>query len=208
MLLKSKIRFILFFLISINQAFAFAQNSKKIKALKKINTVEQAEAFINKNGTTSARIGNFNRIIDSVEYKEIKAAFRVGDIFFDKRLIYKIIGNEEEPLFRCEYIVFDGNKISKNTIDSLRSEIIKQYRSGVFFKSLAKQYSIDGRLSQGNSGWFRTSKMGQEFCDELDSMEIGDIYLYDDSVKKNYYIVLKTHAVLCADSWVFVACSF
>jgi hypothetical protein len=202
---KSKIRFILLFLILINQAFLFAQNSKKIKALKKINTVAQAEAFIKKNGPTSARIGNFNRIIDSVEYKEIKAAFRVGDVFFDKRLIYKIIGNEEEPLFRCEYLVFDGNKMSKNTIDSLRSEIIKQYQSGVLFKSLAKQYSIGGKLSEGNSGWFRTSKMGEEFCIVLDYKDIGDIYLYDDSVKNVYYVVLKTHSVLCADSWVFVA---
>jgi hypothetical protein len=204
MFLKVKIRYILFFLLLLNQAFVFSQNSKKIKALKKIKTVEQAEAFIKKNGATAARIGNFNRIIDSVEYKQIKAAFRVGDVFFDKRSIYKIIGNEDEPLFRCEYIVLDGNKLSENIIDSLRSEIIKQHKSGVLFKDLAKQYSTEGRLNEGNSGWFRASKMGEEFCAELDNKNIGEIYLFDDSVKKAYYVVLKTHSVLCADSWVFV----
>jgi hypothetical protein len=205
MFVKLKLASILLCYIVLNQSYVLSQSGKRSKAIKKINTVAQAEAFIKKNGTTSARIGYFNRIIDSVEYKEIKAAFRVGDVFFDKRLIYKIIGNEEEPLFRCEYLVFDGNKMSKNTIDSLRSEIIKQYKSGVLFKSLAKQYSIGGKLSEGNSGWFRTSKMGEEFCIVLDYKDIGDIYLYDDSVKNVYYVVLKTHSVLCADSWVFVA---
>lgn len=205
MLLKNTIRFIPLFLILINCAFAFSQSEKKIKILKKINTVEQAESFIQKSGPSSARIGNFSRIIDSVEYQEIKAAFRVGDVFFDKKSIYKILGNDEEPLFRCEYIVFDGNKIAKDKIDTLRSEIIKKYKSGVLFTSLVKQYSIDGGAKEGNLGWFRTSKMGEEFCIELDNKNIGDIYLYDDSVKDAYYVVLKTHSVLCVDSWVFVA---
>jgi len=188
-----------------NFSFVYGQGRKKTKALKKINTLAQAEVYIKRHGPTSASIGNFIQVIDSVEYNEIKAAFRIGDIFFDKKSIYKILANVEEPLYRCDYIFFDGNKMSKNKIDSLRSEIIKQYKAGVFFKSLAKQFSMDTNLNEGHSGWFHPSKMGEDFCLELDFMNLGDIYLFDNPSKKAFYVVLKTHEFLCADSWVFVA---
>ncbi len=205
MLLQINIRYILVFFILINELCAFSQGGKKREALKKINTIAQAEAFIKKNGPTSARMGNFTRIIDSIEYKEIKATFRVGDIFYDKRATYKILANEEEPLTRCQYILFDGHKMSKNKIDSLRILLLKQHNSGFPFKSLVKQFSLDSSLNAQDSGWFRKDKMGELFFKELSYRNIGDMFLFDYSDKKEFYVVLKTHEVLCADSWVFIA---
>jgi hypothetical protein len=47
--------------------------------------------------------------------------------------------------------------------------------------------------------------MGEAFCKDLTYKKMGDIFLFDNVAKNKYYIVLKTHAELYADSWVYVA---
>lgn len=64
---------------------------------------------------------------------------------------------------------------------------------------------MDGSLNAQDSGWFRKDKMGELFFNELSYRNIGDMFLFDYSDKKEFYVVLKTHEVLCADSWVFIA---
>jgi parvulin-like peptidyl-prolyl isomerase len=188
-----------------NFPFVFGQGGKKMEALKKINSVAQAEEYINRHGSTSARIGNFSRLIDSTEYKEIEANYKVGDVVFYKKYTIKILGGATEPLFRCQYIVLDGNKMNKAKIDSLRNEITTKFNAGIPFKSLANLYSMDVKTNDGDSGWFHKSRMGEAFCKDLLYKKIGDLFLFDNVEKKKYYIVLKTHAELYADSWVFVA---
>ena len=188
-----------------NFSSVFGQGGKKMEALKKINSVAQAEEYINRHGSTSARIGNFSRLIDSTEYKEIEANYKVGDVVFYKKYTIKILGGATEPLFRCQYIVLDGNKMNKAKIDSLRNEITTKFNAGMPFKSLANQYSMDVKTKDGDSGWFHKSRMGEAFCKDLLYKKIGDFFLFDNVEKNKYYVVLKTHAELYADSWVFVA---
>ncbi len=198
-----RIVFLLF--ISMNTVFVFSQGGKKMEALKKIASVNQAESYIQRNGPTSARIGNFSRIIDSVEYKEIEANYKIGDIFYYKKATIKIIGNAIEPLARCQYIFFDGNKLSKSEIDSLRNDIMSKFSAGVPFKNLSNQFSMEGKLNGGDSGWVHKIKFGNLFCNELTYRKIGDIYLFNNTEKKAFYVVLKTHSDLYADSWLYVA---
>jgi hypothetical protein len=115
------------------------------------------------------------------------------------------LGGATEPLFRCQYIVLDGNKMNKAKIDSLRNEITTKFNAGMPFKSLANQYSMDVKTKDGDSGWFHKSRMGEAFCKDLLYKKIGDFFLFDNVEKNKYYVVLKTHAELYADSWVFVA---
>ena len=199
-----RLRFLFIFLMLTN-FFVYGQGGKKTKALKKINTLAQAEVYIKRHGPTSARIGNFSRIIDSTEYKEIEANYKVGDIFFGKKATYKLLGNQIEPLSRCQYILFDGNKISKFKIDSLRSEIITKLSTGTTFTSLAKKYSMDLKTKEGDSDWFHRSRMGEAFCTVLNTKKIGDVFVFDNIEKNKFYVVLKTHTELYADSWVFIA---
>ncbi len=199
------LRIVFLFFISMNTVFVLSQGGKKMEALKKIASVNQAESYIQRNGPTSARIGNFSRIIDSVEYKEIEANYQVGDIFYYKKATIKILGNTVEPLSRCQYIVLDGNKMTKPQIDSLRNEIISKFGAGMPFKNLADQFSMEAKKNGGDSGWFHKNRMGEAFCKELTYKKIGDVFLFDNVEKNKYYVVLKTHAELYADSWVFVA---
>jgi hypothetical protein len=199
------LRFYVMFFALTNFSIVFGQGGKKMEALKKINSVSQAELYIQHHGPTSARIGNFSRLIDSIEYKEIEANYKVGDVFFGKKATYKILGNQAEPLFRCQYIVFDGTKMDKSKIDSLRSEIIAKFNAGIPFNNLANQFSMEVKPNGGDSGWFHKSRMGEAFCKDLTYKKMGDIFLFDNVAKNKYYIVLKTHAELYADSWVYVA---
>lgn len=199
------LRLLLFFLVLTNFSSVFGQGGKKMEVLKKINSVAEAEEYINRHGSTSARIGNFSRLIDSTEYKEIEANYKVGDVVFYKKYTIKILGSAIEPLFRCQYIVLDGNKMNKAIIDSLRSEITTKFNAGMPFKSLAYQYSMDIKTKDGDSGWFHKSRMGEAFCKDLLFKKNGDFYLFDNVEKNKYYVVLKTHAELYENSWVFVA---
>lgn len=137
------LRLLLLFLALTYFSSVFGQGGKKMEALKKINSVAQAEEYIIRHGSTSARIGNFSRLIDSTEYKEIEANYKVGDVVFYKKYTNKILGRAIEPLFRCQYIVLDGNKMNKAKIDSLRNDITIKFNAGMPFKSLAYQYSMD-----------------------------------------------------------------
>jgi hypothetical protein len=203
-MISIRVLFIFLFTILISKP-ANCQGGKKVEALKKMTSVNDVVAYTQRNGPTSARLGNFSRLIDSVEYKEIEANYKVGDIFYYKKSTIKILGNTVEPLSRCQYIVLDGNKMSKSQIDSLRSELLSKFGAGMPFKNLANQFSMEGKLNGGDSGWFHKSRMGDLFCKELTYKKLGEIYLFDNVEKNKYYVVLKTHAELYADSWVYVA---
>ena len=185
--------------------FVLGQSGKKIEALKKINSVSDAQQYIKNHGPTSAKIGNFSRKIDSLEYKEIESNYKVGDIFYYKKWTVKILCNAIEPIFRCQYIVLDGNKWTSYQVDSIRNEVLTKYANGMPFKNLAIQYSMETKVNGGDSGWFHQTRMGEAFCKNLSYKKIGEIFLFDDVEKKKYYVVLKTHSEQYADSWVFVA---
>lgn len=197
-------RFFFFLFISLSGISVFAQGNSKTEALKKIKTVEQAEAFIKKLDTKSGSIGRFNAIVDSTEYKEISKNYKAGDIFFGKRSTYKLLEKEQEIVYRCQYIYLDGNQFSKEKIDSLRNEILTKFKSGTSFKTLSDLYSMDGNKKGGDLGWFHKEKMGAEFGASVAEHAKGQIFTCDADSKKAYYVILKTHIEMPADSWVYI----
>lgn len=186
-------------------SFALSQGGKKIEALKKITSISQAKAYIQGNHKPTARLGNFSKFIDSIEYKEIQANFKVGDVFYHKKATVKLLGNEVELISRCQYIYLDGNKLSRSKIDSLRTEIILKFNAGVPFKNLANQFSMEPKVNGGDSGWFHKSRMGEKFCNDLTYKKLGEIYTFDNEAKNAFYVVLKTHNDMSFESWVYIA---
>lgn len=197
--------FILFLLTAAPGAHALAQGTSKKETLKRINTLEQAQSFLEKAEPSKGAIGRFNSIIDSVEYKEITRDYKIGDVFFGKKLTYKILKKEKEVIYRCQYIHIDGNVYSKAQADSIRSQIISKYHSGIAFDKLAAQHSsATAGKKGGDSGWFHKEKMGETMYRSLEEHSKGQLFTVDDPASNSYYVVVKSHNELQADSWVYI----
>lgn len=198
------LKYCLIFILAIFSFQSLAQKKeKKVVTLSRINSIEEAEEYVKKN--PKARVGRFNRTIDSIEYKEISKNYRVGDIFFGKKVTYKLLKQESEPIYSCQYIVFDGNQLPKQTIDSLRISLLNQAKNGVPFYSLIETMKRKVNAKGGDSGWFHKERLGTEFVGQLISHNVGDIFLLDDVANQKYYVVYKNANESFAQSWVFIA---
>lgn len=194
----------LFLLASVPGMLVQAQGTSKTETLKRIKTVEQAELLLKKLEPEKGFIGRFNCMIDSVEYKEINTNYKIGDVFFGKKLTYKVLKKEKEEIYRCQYIFLDGNKYSKEKADSLRNDIIAKHHAGASFDKLAALYPSPGAKKGGDSGWFHKERMGHAFSQAVADHSRGQVFTFDDAEKKGYYVVLKSHSEIQADSWVYI----
>ncbi len=198
-------RFLALFLLAAFPGMpVFGQGTSKIETLKRIKTVEQAESLLKKLDPNNGSIGRFNCVIDSVEYKEITQNYKIGDVFFGKKLTYKVLQKEKEVIYRCQYIYLDGKTYSKEKADSVRNDIISKHHSGTSFEKLAALYPSVHTKKGGDSGWFHKEKMGAGFSQAVADHSRGQIFTFDDPEKKGYYVVLKSHSEMQADSWVYI----
>lgn len=194
-----------FTLLMIIPSMAFyAQGTSKVETLKKIKTIKDAETLLKTIAPNAGAIGRFNSIADSVEYKEISKNYGIGDIFYGKKLTYKILKKEKETINRCQYIYLDGNVYNHAQIDSIRNEIIAKFNAGTSFKTLSDKYGMDGNKNGGELGWFHSEKMGEEFMTTYEGRSKGEIFACNVTSKKAYYVILKTHGSMIADSWVYI----
>jgi hypothetical protein len=93
---------------------------------------------------------------------------------------------------RVSYIYFDGNALTLDSIDQIRSEIIDQYNNGIPFSQLVKKYTMDH--SGGDIGWFSFGDgVVNEFVLEAMMHKKGEIYTLDLPAYHWYYVVLKTY---------------
>jgi|GEM_PF-1277159 len=203
-------------MFSLNKAFAvivcvcafghgMAQSGvSRTDQLKKVKTVEQAQRYLEKTGQKSGYIGRFNSVVDSVEFKEISRKFELGEVFYAKTSIYKLLEKESEQVYRCQYIYFDGNVHSKEEIDSLRNQIIRRYRAQENFTELVSQYTMKNPDKSGDSGWFYADKMAPEFSFAVSDHLKGQIFTCDVEEKKAYYVILKTHLDKQSESWIYI----
>lgn len=192
------------FLLMILSFQSLAQKKEsKVVTLERINTLEEAEAYVQKH--PKARIGRFNRNIDSIEFKEISKNYRIGDIFYGKKLTYKLLKQEIEPIYSCQFLVFDGTQLSKQTIDSLRIDVLSKAKNGMPFYALVEIMKRTGNAKGGDTGWFHKEKMGTEFVSQLTSHNVGDIFQLDDVANQKYYVIFKNTNESFAQSWVFIA---
>ena len=168
----------------------FSQNVE-IK-LENIKTIEQAEEFIEKNPDLEAEIFSISPELDTVNIPANFKSLEIGNLITENGNTFKVISIEKNLTFRVSYIFLDGKKLSLNQIDKLRSKIISQYKKGISFSDLAKEYTMDGNVT-GDLNWFSEGMMVPEFENAVKNHKKNDIFTIDVPNNKWYYVTLKTY---------------
>ncbi len=151
----------------------FAQNLEK--QIEKINTIEQATEFVEKNPEFEASIFSITPELDTVNIPAHYKKLELGSVISEDGYIFKAISVEKIEALRVSYIYLDGKKLTFSQIEKLRSKIISQFKEGKAFSDLAKEYTMDGNLS-GDLNWFTEGMMVPEFEEAI------KMYKKDDTV--------------------------
>ncbi len=160
-------------------------------SLSTVNTISQAEDFTKANPKSAGHIFTIESSKDTSEillplyFKRPGFSFRIANMF------YKILSVDSTLSFRVSYIYLNGEKLSKDEIDSLRQEIITKYKNGTSFIELAMQYNMDGNVT-GDTGWFTENMMVKEFESAVRKHVKNDIFTVDTPGQNWYHVVLKT----------------
>jgi parvulin-like peptidyl-prolyl isomerase len=173
--------------------FEFAASAQSIhKQLKKIKTPEEARAFVKANPSLDAELLAVIYDKDTTGLGKILLKKKVAEVFTKDNYTYKIIESTTTLSFRASYIYLDGNKLSMQAIDSLRSVILRKYENGTSFQVLVQQYTMD-RNPTGDLGWFTSGMMVKDFENAVRAHKLNDIFTIDIPANKWYYVTLKTH---------------
>lgn len=164
----------------------FGQDIKE--QLKSINTIEEADIFVNTYKNTATQI---IKIIPEIEANEVFTKRVKGEIFTYENSICKIIESRKTIAFRVSYIYLDGNKLSIESINKLRTTILGKYKNGTSFVDLVKEYSMDNSPN-GDLGWFAEGIMVSGFETAIKNHKLNDIFTIDIPNEKWYYVTLKT----------------
>lgn len=183
----------------LSTAFVFGQNQQQaMKLLKKINKPEQVDNFKNKKKYSDWQIRTVETMgIDSVIYPKAVNS-QIGEIYSNTyddgkiSVLFKVLNRRNVEISKVQYIFFDGNKMSKDEIDSLRTIIMNKYRNGTDFIKLVKEYTMDGNPT-GDLQWFYEGIMVKEFEEAVMPRKKGEIFTVDVDSNKWYYVVLKTN---------------
>ena len=132
-----KFQFIAFLLFSIG---SFGQSSIK-KNLESINSMEEAEQFVQSHPKLQPTIKIHNSQIDTSSIDQKLYQLKTGEILSIGNCTYKIISDTLEYAFKASYIFLDGSILSKDAIDSLRKVILQQYVAGTTFEQLADKFT-------------------------------------------------------------------
>jgi len=170
----------------------FGVYSQDIKEkLKLVNTIEDANNLAQENTDFHFELITSTEIEKddfSVKFPDAK----LGDIFSDNDIVYKVLFSTKKKAFRVSYIYLDGSKLSVQEIDKIRTDILKDYHQKKDFVSLAKKYNMDGNKNGGDLGWFTEGMMVAEFEKAVEAQKINAIFKVDVPDRKWYYVVLKT----------------
>ncbi len=119
---------------------------------------------------------------------------KIGDSVKIDKSTYKIIEDTLIYKFRVSYIYLDGSRMPPPAIDSIRSLILKKYRTGESFEKLADEYNMDNNPRHGDTGFFEAGIMVKGFEDAVRQHAAGEIFIVDIPVNQWYYVVKKTFA--------------
>lgn len=163
--------------------------------LDSINDIEKAELYLTSNPSKSNKLVTFNE----EKHKTILAndLFSKGSSTIEndfEKVHYKVVETKSITHYRVSYIYLDGKKLNTSEINTLRSQIINKYTSGVSFEKLAKQYSMDGNANRGGDlGWFAKGEMHPIFEEAIINSDLNQIFSIDIPESNWYYVVLVTH---------------
>lgn len=160
----------------------------------KINTVAEAQQFIDANKELKATILHLSNGKDSALIEKRLLRQNKGDIFSVGYVTYKVIEATETVKYRSNYVFLDGGSLTPPEIDSLKKLIIKKASAGAPFEQLSDQYTMDGNTTHGDTGWFFGEEMmPKEFQDAVKNHKTGEVFFVDVSDKQWHYIVKKTY---------------
>lgn len=180
----------LFLLFSVS---VFAQETVTDK-FKKINSVPEAQAFIDANAALKPALMTLSYGKDSTAFAKRLLRQNKGDIFSVGYVTYKVLESNETLAYRSSYIFLDGASYSQSQIDSLRTLIVRRLSAGESFDKLSDEYTMDGNTTHGDTGWFFGElMMPKEFQEAVKNHKLGDVFSVDVSEKQWHYIVKKTY---------------
>ena len=160
----------------------------------KINTVEDAQKFIDANAALKPEILklNFGKDTSLIEKRLLRQ--KKGDVFSVGYVTYKVIDAKESVQYRASYIFLDGGSLNDKEIDNLKNVIVQKLNAGADWKELSKQYTMDGNKTFGDTGWFFGPEMlPAEFQDAVAKHKKDEIFFVDVADKQWHYIVKKTY---------------
>ena len=196
-------RHLIFSLLLLFGHQGYTQSVKSVlKALESVNTEEDALSlqYKKKKWQISVQTACPTDLTfkNSVPISKICGS-EVGMTFTEKpcdncyTFVIKILSKGTDTALRCKYIYLDGSKLSMESIESKREDILTRYNDGTSFDELFKEYNMDGN-PDGNFGWFRKHMAVEPFYEAVASHQKGDIFKIDVPKQKWYYVALKTHA--------------
>jgi hypothetical protein len=175
-------------------ASAFAQGPTVTDQFKKIDNVQQAQAWMDANKNIKPALLHLSAGKDSTLIDKRLLRQHKGDIFSVGYVTYKVIESTETVKYRANYIFLDGGSLTMSQVDSLRKIILDKAAAGQSFDKLSDEYTMDGNTTHGDTGWFFGEEMmPKEFQDAVASHKLGDVFSVDVSDKQWHYIVKKTH---------------
>ncbi len=162
------------------------------KTINNIVNPEQARQFIMANPLLKGEIVALNTNTDSSALAKKIFSNTTGQPITIQGHTYKTVKIKTEVVERVSYLFLDGVKLRRGEIDSLRQDILTQYKAGNSFSTLAKTYTMDGNPNP-DLGWYTEAMMIPEFWNTVKQHRKGDVFTIDAPAKKWYYVVLKTH---------------
>ena len=159
----------------------------------KINTVQDAQKYVDANATLKPAILHLDNRKDSALIDKRLLKQNKGDVFAVGYVTYKVLDAKESVQFRSSYIFLDGGSLSNSEVDSLKTIIMKKISDGTAFEKLSDQYTMDGNTTHGDTGWFFGPEMlPAEFQSAVQKHKLGEVFFVDVPEKQWHYIVKKT----------------
>ncbi|MGB0973503.1 MAG: peptidylprolyl isomerase [Flavobacteriaceae bacterium] len=176
----------------------YAQDEASIKQeLQAVTTIETARAFVKEHSHLNSKIYTYNQEKHTNDLSKQLFQLEQGETLVVKQknneVIYKVISITPTKHYRASYIYFNGKKMDKSNILTLRQQLKERLLSGSEFKDIAGQFSMDRNASRGGDlGWFEERYMFPEFIEGLNTHNTDDLFFIDLVDKNKYYLVKKT----------------
>lgn len=175
-------------------ASVFAQETV-VDQFKKINTLPQAQAYIDANPQLKPAILKLSAGKDTTLIEKRLLRQKQGDIFSVGYVTYKVLEAKESVKYRASYIFLDGGSLSPSEIEAQKKEIMAKINAGEPWDALSDKYTMDGNTTKGDTDWFFGEySFPKEFQDAVAKHNKGDVFFLDVSEKDWHYIIKKTYA--------------
>jgi len=190
-----------YFFIVLLFCFHITFSQTNIEQLKKdldlVTDIKSAKQFIKDHPELKAKIYTYNEEKHNNSLSKKLFSKTIGTSFETEEqsanTLYKVISIKPILHYRASYIYFDGKKLKKSAIDSLKQVIKSKLKSGRQFNQLAGTYSMDrNAIRGGDLGWFTANKASKQFVNSLIENKPNTIYNLDLPDSKKYYIINKT----------------